>query len=188
MVNRFVKCLNNMINWPNNLVNYIGIRAVSQSTGPVGHTLNYIRDRYNIKWNQIKSCFNIININNYLDMTKDVISKTVKELCNVRVGVLYIENFMALNLALRLLVRMKYNAKLNCVQIIRCHCFSYHVNCWIRRCCTSLPRPKYTGSTGSDFLHPHEPLVSVAALHFRHFHQAYCFWLYICYLIQSMQL
>ena len=28
-------------------------------------------------------------------MNKDVISKTVKELCNVRDGVLYIENFNA---------------------------------------------------------------------------------------------
>ena len=55
MVNRFVKCLNNMINVPNYLVNYIGKRAVSQSTGPVGHSLNYIR-------NHIKSCFIIINI------------------------------------------------------------------------------------------------------------------------------
>ena len=95
MVNRFVKCLNNMIIGPNNLVNYIGKRAVSQSTGPVGHSLNYIRERYNIKWNHMKSCFNIININNYLDITKDVICKTVKELCNVRDGVLYIENFNA---------------------------------------------------------------------------------------------
>ena len=76
-----------MINGPNNLVNYIGKRAVSQSTGPVGHSLYYIRDRYNIKWNHIKSCFIIIDINNYLDMNKDVISKTVKELCNVRDGV-----------------------------------------------------------------------------------------------------
>ena len=51
-----------MINGPNNLVNYIGKRAVSQSTGPVGHSLNYmyIRDRYNIKWNHTKSCFDII--------------------------------------------------------------------------------------------------------------------------------
>ena len=76
MVNRFVKCVNNMINGPNNLVNYIGKIAVSGSTGPVGNSLNYFRDRYNIKWNHIKSFFNIININNYLDMTKDVISKT----------------------------------------------------------------------------------------------------------------